>query len=63
MEYITASEMAERWSISQRRVQVLCASGRIPGVFRLGSAWAIPIDAVKPEDDRKDKKKSRVSKR
>ena len=50
--YITASEVAERWKISQRRVQVLCAEGRIPGVFKLGESWAIPSDAEKPKDTR-----------
>ena len=50
--YITASKAAEKWNISQRRVQVLCAEGRIPGVFKLGESWAIPDDAEKPKDTR-----------
>ena len=53
MGYITASQAAERWHISQRRVQVLCAQGRIPGVFKLGENWAIPENIEKPEDNRK----------
>lgn len=52
MEYMTASQAAEKWQISQRRVQVLCSEGRIPGVFKLGEAWAIPSDTKKPEDKR-----------
>ena len=52
MEYITASQMAHLWNISQRRVQILCAEGRIPGVFKIGETWAIPKDAVKPNDKR-----------
>ena len=57
--YITASQAAEKWNISQRRVQVLCSQGRIKGVFKLGDNWAIPFDAQKPDDDRvkKDIKK------
>lgn len=50
--YITASQAAERWNISQRRVQILCASGRIAGVFKLGENWAIPHNAKKPSDKR-----------
>jgi hypothetical protein len=50
MEYITAKEAAEKWNISQRRVQVLCEQGRILGVVRLGWAWAIPKEADKPVD-------------
>lgn len=53
MEYMTASQAAKKWSISQRRVQKLCAEGRIPGVFKLGEAWAIPADTQKPEDKRR----------
>ncbi|MCX8129689.1 MAG: helix-turn-helix domain-containing protein [Clostridia bacterium] len=52
MDYITAKEASEKWSISERRVQVLCRQGKIPGVYRLGWAWAIPKDAMKPKDDR-----------
>ena len=53
MGYITASQAAEKWNISQRRVQILCAQDRIEGVFKLGENWAIPDDARKPEDNRK----------
>lgn len=51
--YMTASQAAEKWSISQRRVQVLCAQKRIQGVFKLGDNWAIPDDAEKPKDNRR----------
>ena len=53
MEYITAKEAAEKWGISQRRVQVLCEQGRIEGAVRLVWAWAIPRDIIKPLDARK----------
>ena len=52
MEYITAKEAAAKWGISERRVQVLCEQNRIKGVQRLGKAWAIPRNAVKPLDAR-----------
>ncbi len=53
MEYITASQASKKWNISQRRVQVLCSEGRIPGVFKLGETWAIPAEVEKPEDKRR----------
>lgn len=53
MRFITASQAAEKWNISQRRVQVLCAQGRVEGVFKLGEYWAIPDTTKKPQDDRK----------
>ena len=52
MKYITASQAAKSWGISQRRVQILCAEGRIKGVFKLGETWAIPADTNKPNDKR-----------
>lgn len=52
MKYITASQAAEKWHISQRRVQVLCSAGRIEGVFKLGENWAIPEGSQKPTDGR-----------
>lgn len=53
MKYMTASQASEKWGISQRRVQILCAGGRIPGVFKLGEVWAIPADMEKPDDKRR----------
>ena len=53
MDYISISEAAKKWEITPRRVQVLCAQGRIPGLTKFGKSWAIPKDAVKPEDKRK----------
>lgn len=50
---MTASQAAEKWDISQRRVQILCAQNRIEGVFKLGENWAIPDDAPKPDDKRR----------
>ena len=52
MKYITTSQAAEKWNISQRRVQILCTSGRIDGVFKLGENWAIPENTKKPIDGR-----------
>lgn len=57
MDYITTKEAAEKWGITERRVQVLCRQGKISGVFRLGWAWAIPKDATRPEDHRKNRYK------
>ncbi len=58
MEYMTAGQAAKKWSISQRRVQILCSQQRIEGIFKLGENWAIPISANKPEDFRKKRKEN-----
>lgn len=57
MEFITTKEAAEKWAITERRVQVLCRQGKITGVVRLGWAWAIPKNADKPVDGRYNKTK------
>ena len=58
MDYISIAEAAEKWGITRRRVQVLCAQDRIPGLAKFGKAWAIPMDANKPADARKSKSTS-----
>lgn len=49
---ITVKQMAKKWSISSRRVRVLCQEGKIPGAYKEGREWKIPFDAVKPTDGR-----------
>ncbi len=50
--FLTVKQIAEKWGISDRRVRVLCKSGKIPGAFQEGRGWKIPIDAIKPADSR-----------
>ena len=45
-------QAAEKWGISERRVQILCKENRIPGVSKIGYMWLIPKSAVKPFDKR-----------
>lgn len=50
--FITVKQAAEEWGISDRRVRILCAAGKIPGAFQERRGWKIPADAVKPADGR-----------
>lgn len=52
MEYITIQEAAGKWDLSERRIQVLCTSNRLPGAVKFGRQWAIPADTAKPDDAR-----------
>ncbi len=52
MEYMNITETAEKWGISPRRLQTLCANGKIEGATRFGKAWMIPKSAQKPADGR-----------
>lgn len=47
-KYKTARECAEEWGISQRRVQIYCAEGRIYKAFKYGQYWMIPKNTPKP---------------
>jgi len=58
MDYISTKEAAEKWGISERRIQKLCEEGRIDGVIRFSKVWAIPKDAEKPKDARLKSEKS-----
>ena len=46
--YITADDMAERWDVSVRQIQLLCQNGKIKDATKFGNAWAIPENAPKP---------------
>lgn len=50
--YMTVKQAAEKWGISDRRVRILCAEGKISGAFQEGRGWKIPVNAVKPTDGR-----------
>ena len=52
MKLLSTREISEKWGISARRVQLLCASQRIPGATRVGQTWVIPANAEKPKDQR-----------
>lgn len=52
MQYVSVKDIAERWGVSRRRVQVLCAENRIPGAYLIGRTWIIPSSAKKPLDAR-----------
>ena len=52
MEYLKIEQIAKKWDISVRRVQLLCADGKIEGAVRFGRAWMIPKNAKKPVDGR-----------
>ena len=62
MEYISAPQAAEKWGISERRVQKLCEENRIPGVLKFSRLWLIPKDAEKPIDGRTKQGKERNKK-
>lgn len=57
MEFLSTSEIAEKWNISRRRVTTLCTQGRIEGAVLKGNMWLVPKNAKKPADPRRERKK------
>jgi len=58
MKYMSITETSKKWQISDRRVRLLCAEGRIEGAVKFGRNWSIPYGTVKPTDARVSHKKS-----
>ena len=51
-KHITVKEYAAKYNLHPRTVQIWCSEGRIEGVFKFGTSWAIPDDAPRPKDHR-----------
>ncbi len=48
MKYLSVSEFAKKWGLSDRSVRKYCADGKIHGVFLTGKTWNIPENSEKP---------------
>lgn len=53
MKYLSVSEIAQKWGISERSVRSYCNSGRVDGAVLDGKLWRIPEGAQKPERRRR----------
>ena len=49
MRYLSVSEIAKKWEVSERSVRNYCAQGRVNGASITGKIWKIPENAEKPE--------------
>lgn len=48
MEYLSVTQFAEKYGISERTARNYCATGKIEGAFLTGKTWNIPADATLP---------------
>ena len=55
MRYLSVTEIAKKWDVSERSVRNYCAQGRVNGAFLTGKTWNIPENAEKPERSNKKK--------
>ena len=56
MRYLSVSETAKKWGISERSVRNYCAQERVNGAFLTGKTWNIPENAEKPKRTNKSQK-------
>ena len=59
-DYLSLREAAQKWGVSERRINQYCAEGRIAGAQRIGKAWAIPSNAQKPGDPRRMRQQGKI---
>lgn len=46
--YASVQEMAAKWGVTPRQVQLLCKEDRIAGASKISKVWVIPSSAEKP---------------
>ena len=49
MEYISVSQFAEKYGISERTARNYCAKSKIEGAYLVGKTWNIPAEATLPK--------------
>lgn len=52
MKYMNVRTAAKKWGVTERRITMLCRSGRVSDAIKEGNSWLLPINAVKPKDGR-----------
>ena len=60
MRYLSVTEIAKKWDVSERSVRNYCAQGRVNGAFLTGKTWNIPENAEKPERTNKKKEQPKT---
>ena len=49
---LSVQEIAKKWNLTERRVRMLCAEGKVSGAVLEGKHWRIPSDCPRPVDGR-----------
>ncbi len=58
--YMKIEDAAKTWGVTPRRIQAMCAGGRIEGAMQIGRAWLIPKNTSKPMDGRTKAAKKKI---
>ena len=52
MGIMTVKDAAQKWSVTERRVQEMIREGKLPNAYKLSTIWVMPDDTQKPPDGR-----------
>jgi len=52
MEYMTVAETAQKWGVTERRLQEMIREGKLSKAYKLSTIWVMPDDTQKPPDGR-----------
>lgn len=58
MEYISVTEFANKYGVSERTARNYCAVGKIEGAILVGKTWSIPADTELPARKKREGKTS-----
>lgn len=56
MEYLSVSDFAKRYGVSERTIRNYCAVGKIDGAILAGKSWMIPVDTELPKRGQQHKR-------
>ena len=48
MRYLSVTETAKKWNVSERSVRNYCALDRVPGAFLIGKTWKMKCGERQP---------------
>lgn len=51
-DYMRIEDAVDTWGVTPRRIQAMCAGGKIDGAIQIGRTWLIPKNTKKPPDGR-----------
>ena len=54
VKYLSVSELAKLWEMSERTIRNYCATGKIPNALLVRKTWKIPQNAVNPAKRKKE---------
>jgi len=60
MRYLSVTDIAALWGLSERSVRNYCSEGRIDGAFLTGKTWNIPENAKQPLRKKRESKQAKT---